>query len=68
MKQWPTNKAWIYNSGGARKKLRELVKRVFKAKGFPEDRRENLIIPIYKRERKRESRQLQSDNTLEYIF
>lgn len=41
--------AWIYSKGEIREKLKEVIWRVWKGKGFPEEWRYGVITPIYKK-------------------
>lgn len=41
--------AWIYSKGEIREKLKEVIGRVWKRKGFPEEWRYGVITPIYKK-------------------
>jgi len=43
------NEAWIYSEGQLRKKLKEMLRRVWRREGFPEEWREGIIMPIYKK-------------------
>lgn len=43
------NEHWIYCSEKAKTKLREIIMRVWKGEGFPEDWRDCVITPIYKK-------------------
>ena len=44
-----SNEVWFYSSGETRRKFREVVKRVWKEEGFPEEWKEGLITPIFKK-------------------
>jgi len=43
------NEAWLYSGGQMRKKLKELMKRVWRSEGLPEEWREGIITPIHKK-------------------
>lgn len=44
------SEAWIYSEGQIKKKLKELLKRVWRGEEFPDkEQREELITPIYKK-------------------
>ena len=44
-----SNEVWFYSSRETRRKFREVVKRVWKGEGFPEEWKEDLITPIFKK-------------------
>ena len=48
-----SNEIWFYSSGETRRKFRKVVKRVWKGEGFPEEWKEGLITPIFKKGKKR---------------
>lgn len=48
-----TNEAWLYSEGKIRTKLKELIRRVWRGEGMPEEWREGVITPIYKKGDKR---------------
>lgn len=41
--------AWLYSNGQIRVKLIKVLKRVWKGEGFPEESREDLILPLHKK-------------------
>ena len=47
-----SNEVWFYSCGETRRKFREVVKRVWKGEGFPEEWKEGLITPIFKKREK----------------
>lgn len=44
------SEVWMYSEGQIRGKLKELCKLIWRGKEFPEEWREGLIAPIYKKE------------------
>lgn len=43
------NEAWLFSDGQIRAKLKEVLKRVWRGKGFVEEWREGLIVPLHKK-------------------
>lgn len=41
--------AWLYSEGKLREKLKEILRRVWKGEGFPEEWREGVIASIHKK-------------------
>lgn len=44
-----TGEAWKFSKGKIKRKLNEMVKRIWRGEGFPEEWREGIITPIYKK-------------------
>jgi len=41
--------AWLYSNGRIKKRLKDLLKRIWKGEGFPEEWRKGVITPIHKK-------------------
>lgn len=43
------NEAWMYSQGEVRERLKEIIKKVYRGEGFPEEWRTSIIHPIWKK-------------------
>lgn len=43
------NEAWLYSSGSTRNKLKDIIKNVWKGKGFLTDWRQAIITTLHKK-------------------
>jgi len=41
--------AWLYSNGRIKERLKDLLKRIWKGEGFPEEWRKGVITPIHKK-------------------
>jgi len=41
--------AWLYSNGWIKERLKNLIKRIWKGEGFPEEWRKGVITPIHKK-------------------